>query len=308
MANKVLDYRHIDLEKINYSKPEKVKGSYICNITYNSNDIFVQTPLMTTHNEIEQIDSRTYLELVFNDNNRPFYEFLNKFDEFNIMKIHKKSSEWFNKEFPLDIVEDFYSGSLKHKNNPKLKLKFNRNENCFIYDKNEKATNKVKKGAEVICVLKFNGFKFLSQQVISEWIPIQIKTNYEFDSDDIKKQYMISDDIYSSENLEQNLESEKKSENNESITEESKVENEYSEDLEDELEDFHTERIIDKEEFDNFEKENNLEDISNLYLENETETTILIQTQQELEKYKMLVKEKSEELDKIKNTIKTVLN
>ena len=187
MANKVLDYRQIDLNKVVYSKPEKVKGSYVCDITYNENNIFVQSPLMKTHNEIDEINQRTYLELIFNDENKSFYEFLNKFDEFNIMKIHNNSLEWFNKEFPLDVVEDFYSGSLKHKNNPKLKLKFNKNDNCFIYDKNEKVINKIKKGGEVICILKFNGFKFLSQQVISEWIPIQIKTNYEFDSEQIKK-------------------------------------------------------------------------------------------------------------------------
>ena len=145
MASTVLDFRLIDFNKIDYSKPEKIKGSYICNISYEGNDIFVQTPVMTTHNQIDEIENRTYLELTFNDENKNFYEFLNKFDEFNIMKIHKKSSDWFNKEFPLDVVEDFYSGSLKHKNNPKLKLKFNKNENCFIYDKNEKAINLIKK-------------------------------------------------------------------------------------------------------------------------------------------------------------------
>jgi hypothetical protein len=308
MIGKVLDFRQIDFDKINYSKPEKIKGSYICSINYNGNDIFVQTPIMIAHNQIDEIENRTYLELIFNEANKPFYEFLNKFDEYNIMKIHEKSSDWFNKEFPLDVVEDFYSGSLKHKNNPKLKLKFNKNENCFIYDKNEKVISKIKKDAEVICVLKFNGFKFLSQQVISEWTPIQIKTNYEFDSDDIKKQYMISNDIYN------NSESEHSQLQNETQTHlESQVENNSTNELSDsddeiEIEDFDSDRIINKEEFDNFEKENNLQDISTLYLEDKSNNDILIQTQEELEKYKLLVKEKNEELDNIKNKIKNVLN
>jgi hypothetical protein len=308
MANKVLDFRQIDLEKVVYSKPEKIKGSYVCNITYNGDDIYVQTPLMNTFNEIEEIDSRTYLELVFNEDNKPFYNFLNKFDEFNIMKIHKNSQEWFNKEFPLDIVEDFYSGSLKHKNNPKLKLKFNKNDTCFIYDKNEKAINKIKKNSDVICLLKFNGFKFLSQQVISEWIPIQIKTNYEFDSDEIKQKYMISGDIYNTKknNSPEVLEEEAKVETE--LTEQNNIEENENVDSEDEFDNYNSDQIIDKEEFDDFEKENNLQDISNLYLENESQTDILFETQQELERYKMLVKEKSEELNKIKDTIKNVIN
>ena len=59
--------------KFNYSKPEKVKGSYICSITYNNNDIFVQTPIMTTHNEI-QIEQELE-KLTFNDNKDYFMIF-----------------------------------------------------------------------------------------------------------------------------------------------------------------------------------------------------------------------------------------
>jgi len=183
MSITITDYRNIDINQIELKKPEKIKGSYYSFAQYKGNDIYIKTPMLTNITNIVKLDTRCYIELdldISNEETNEFYEFLSNFDDNNILKIHKESNSWFNKEFPLDIVEEFYTSPLKHKNNPKLKLKVPVTKNkidCSIYDKNNVSITNLNENNKVICLLKFCGLKFLSQQVISEWIPIQIKTN-----------------------------------------------------------------------------------------------------------------------------------
>jgi len=183
MSITITDYRNIDINQIELKKPEKIKGSYYSFAQYKGNEIYIKTPMLTNITNIVKLDTRCYIELdldISNEENNEFYEFLSNFDDNNILKIHKESNSWFNKEFPLDIVEEFYTSPLKHKNNPKLKLKVPVTKNkidCSIYDKNNVSITNLNENNKVICLLKFCGLKFLSQQVISEWIPIQIKTN-----------------------------------------------------------------------------------------------------------------------------------
>jgi hypothetical protein len=199
MSITITDYRNIDINQIELKKPEKIKGSYYSFAQYKGNDIYIKTPMLTNLTNIVKLDTRCYIELdldISNEENNEFYEFLSNFDDNNILKIHKESNSWFNKEFPLDIVEEFYTSPLKHKNNPKLKLKVPVTKNkidCSIYDKNNVSITNLNENNKVICLLKFCGLKFLSQQVISEWIPIQIKTNEI--ANESNMEYLINDNF-----------------------------------------------------------------------------------------------------------------
>jgi hypothetical protein len=199
MSITITDYRNIDINQIELKKPEKIKGSYYSFAQYKGNDIYIQTPMLTNLTNIVKLDTRCYIELDLDNSNEEtneFYEFLSNFDDNNILKIHKESTGWFNKEFPLDIVEEFYTSPLKHKNNPKLKLKVPVTKNkidCSIYDKNNVSITNLNENNKVICLLKFSGLKFLSQQVISEWIPIQIKTNEIANQSNME--YLINDNF-----------------------------------------------------------------------------------------------------------------
>ena len=199
MSIKILDFNEIDINNINFKTPEKIKGSYYSFADYKGNDIYIKTPVLKNTTNIVKLESRCYIELEI-DNNKEFYDFFSNFDDNNILKIHKESHNWFSKEFPLDIVEEFYSSPLKHKKqNPKLKIKIPLIKNkvdCLIYDKNNSLITNFDEYNNVICLLKFNGLKFLSQQVISEWIPIQIKINEIVNDHNIE--YLIKDDFTNS--------------------------------------------------------------------------------------------------------------
>tara|TARA_B100000787_G_C16186587_1_gene295018 strand:- start:757 stop:1767 length:1011 start_codon:yes stop_codon:yes gene_type:complete len=197
MTITITDYKDIDINQIELTTPEKIKGSHYSFAKYNGEDIYIKTPMLTNLSGIVKLDTRCYMELDMDTSNietNEFYEFFSNFDDNNILKIHKESLNWFKKPFPLDIVEEFYTSPLKHKTNPKLKIKIPVVKNkidCQIYDKNNISITNCTKNFKVICVLKFVGLKFLSQQVISEWIPIQIKTNEI--ANDITMEYLIDD-------------------------------------------------------------------------------------------------------------------
>ena len=199
MSISIIDYKDIDINRISFSSPQKNKGSYYSFAQYESKDIYIKTPMLTNLSNIVKLDTRCYIELDIDTSDKEindFYDFFSNLDDNNILTIHKESTNWFNKEFPLDVVEDFYTTPLKHKNSPKLKLKIPLIKNkvdCLIYDKNNTIITDFNKNNKLICVLKFCGLKFLSQQVISEWIPIQIKINEVVDTHNIE--YLIQDNF-----------------------------------------------------------------------------------------------------------------
>ena len=200
MYIEILDYKTLDLNNINYNDPEKVKGgSYMSIPTYNNNPIYIQSPRLNSNNGIVKNDSRCYIELELDNSHWEFYEFITNIDEYNMDKIHKNSSKWFSKEFPLDIVEEFYKTPIKNgKANkpPMLKLKIpviKGDITCNIYNSNNNTIhyNDIKNDVKILCVLKLQGLRFLKQQVICEWVPLQLKV---FQSDG-RSTYIINDNL-----------------------------------------------------------------------------------------------------------------
>ena len=121
-------YDEVDLDLINYSKPEKIGSSYFGSMSYGSNlrPIYIQTPRLLSNKGIIRSDTRCNLELDFDKEHWKFYEFITNIDDHNVLQIQNNSAEWFSKKFPLDIVEEFYSSPIKigrGKKTPNLKIK-----------------------------------------------------------------------------------------------------------------------------------------------------------------------------------------
>jgi len=219
--NTILDYTKINPESIVFSEPKKVKGgSYMTEIKYRNNDgddvpFIIQTPRLFSSEGIVRNDTRAHLELEFDKSHWPFYEFITNIDDHNIVIIEKHSEKWFTSKFPIDVVEEFYKTPVKlgrGKNPPKLKIKIpvNRGELvCNIFDnvKNPISHHEVRKNNKVVCVMQLVGLRFLKQQVICEWVPLQIKVCKE--SVNSNAEYIINDsylsDYEESETQEENI-------------------------------------------------------------------------------------------------------
>lgn len=199
----ILNYKDIDVNEIVFSSPEKLKGgSYISVPKYNNEPIYIQTPRLINKG-FTKSEQRCSIELELDNTHLSFYEFITNIDDFNIVEIQKKSKSWFKQEFPLDVVEEFYKSPVKmarSKNAPSLKVKIPLSRgsvDCAIYNNNNQMINysQIKNEAKVLTVLHFYGLRFLKQQVICEWVPIQIKI---FDNSlSPENNYLIDDSLLS---------------------------------------------------------------------------------------------------------------
>ena len=123
----IIDYNTIDIHKIKFKKPEKIKGGSFMSIAeYKNEPIYIQTPRLLSNKGIVRSDLRCNLELDFDTEHWKFYEFITNIDDHNVLQIQNNSTDWFSKKFPLDVVEEFYSTPIKigrGKKPPSLKIK-----------------------------------------------------------------------------------------------------------------------------------------------------------------------------------------
>jgi hypothetical protein len=198
----ILNYKELDINDIEFTNPIKVKGgSYVSVPKYNGEPIYIQTPRLLNKG-LSKNDQRCSIELELDNTHLNFYEFITNIDDFNIIEIQKNSMQWFKQEFPLDVVEEFYKSPVKmarSKNAPSLKIKIpllKGSVDCNIYNIANKLINytQVKDNSKALTVLHFYGLRFLKQQVVCEWVPVQIKV---FQEDIIGQEnnYIIDDSL-----------------------------------------------------------------------------------------------------------------
>ena len=205
----IIDYKKFDTNRLEYYEPTKVKGgSYVASIKYRGennelSDVIIQTPRLICDTGIVKTETRSYLELDFDKEHWLFYEFITDIDDHNIVITEKNSETWFQKKFPLDVVEEFYKSPVKPgrgKNSPKIKVKLPVSKGkleCGIYDNNKNVIHHsdITGNSKMICVLKLIGLRFLKQQVICEWYPIQIRV-CDIEAK-IPRSYLIDDSLLS---------------------------------------------------------------------------------------------------------------
>ena len=194
----VTDFKNVQLSNISFKNPEKFKGSYICYAKYdNDQTLNIQTPRMKNLDGVHKTETRAHLDLYFQKEHIEFYNFLGDFDDTMLATIQKNGEEWFNKQIPSDVLEDLYSTPLKHKNPPKFKLKVPLSRGkielqIIDIDNNSVDADNIPDNCELVVLMKFLGLKFLKEQVLSEWVPIQIKICEKVES---KKESLINDSL-----------------------------------------------------------------------------------------------------------------
>ena len=108
----ILKYDNVDISKVNYSKPEKIGPSYFASISYGDNlkPLMIQTGRLKCLNSIEEMKDKKnpYLEIEIPKGKFDMYDFFLSLDDQNIRTTVKNSKEWFNKELPLEAIDDMY--------------------------------------------------------------------------------------------------------------------------------------------------------------------------------------------------------
>jgi len=195
----IVKYNEIDMKKIQYNKPEKQGNHYYASISYKNQPLYIQSSKLNCRNSIMECLKKSTSNLEVNTMNHDFsfYDFLLSLDDKNIKETFKNNKNWFEKEIPLDIIDDMYKRLTKPiQKNTKPKFSFKvpvlkEKPQCSIFDNNKVCIDhqKIEEGTDVILILHIRGLKFLKSNYYCDCYISQIKA---FISND--KKYSIFND------------------------------------------------------------------------------------------------------------------
>ena len=206
---KILNFRNLDFDKLEYYQPNQTNyGSHIGNISYrltknNVMPVYIETPKLITTSGIVKIDNKFYMEfeIDLSNNDNPFYDFIAKFDEKNIINCHFNSKSWFNKQIPYNVIEDYYKSPLKlqsSRKNPIFRVRlpsYRGKVLTEIYNQKKELVDisKVDENDQVVGIIGFAGLRFLSQQFVAEWELYKLKLLKDTNSFKMPSGYLFSD-------------------------------------------------------------------------------------------------------------------
>jgi hypothetical protein len=236
MSN-ILKYDSVDVNDINYLKPEKVGTSYFSSFSYgdNLNPLYIQTPKLKCLTNISDLKGKKnpYLELEIPQGKYDIYDFFLSLDDKNIKTTVNNSKEWFNKEIPLEAIDDMYKRTtkpFKKDSNPRMKFRLPVIQNeiqCSAYNQQRVFVDldEIKSGSDVILILHIRGLKILKQYFYCDCYISQIKVfqgeneskyniiqEYSIDDDDEVEEF---DDIFDKEIIDSFKEEEEEEEEEE---------------------------------------------------------------------------------------------
>jgi len=207
MTSSVKTYDCIDVNKFNYTKPEKFNNSYFGSMSYDENlsPIYIQTPKLKCKTNTKEIlqSKNPYLEVIIPKNRLDFYDLILSIDDKNVKTTFNRSEEWFNKELPMEAIDEMHkplTKGFKKNSEPTIKFKLpiiKGKIQCSVY--NQMRTfidiNDIKENDEIILILHLKGLKVLKQHYFCDCYISQIKL---FQEKDLK--YNIIDEYSFIEN------------------------------------------------------------------------------------------------------------
>ena len=211
----VKDHVCIDVDKFNFTKPEKLNNSYFGAMSYGENcePIYIQTPRLKCKTNVKDIleNKNPFLEVIVPKNKLDFYDLFTKIDDKHIEKTFNSSEEWFGKELPLEAIDEMYkplTKVFKKNSDPIIKFKLPVIKNkiqCPVYNqhKNFMDISNIKENDEIILILHLKGLKVLKTHYFCECYISQIKLFQEKDFKyNIIEHYSIIDNNDEEEDLE----------------------------------------------------------------------------------------------------------
>ena len=206
---KLINYANINFDKIEYSIPYKSDTGYYTSLcTYRiANNIviplLIETPRLKSSNTIIKADGdKLYVDLEIPIDSE-FYDFINKFDTNNINNCQDNSKEWFGRNIPLTVIENYYKPSMIIRNSGKNYILranipiYKGNIACEFFNINRELVSStyLSPGDDVICIIEISNMKFYSKSFICEWEvkKMKILKNIENKPTIINSGYIFSD-------------------------------------------------------------------------------------------------------------------
>ena len=226
-----MNYKNICLPNIIYKKPVNKKSIILYKNVNNSDFLSIITPEL----KILEINNDNIICKLLDNNDIDFIEKLKELDQLNISNTYFNSNEWFNKDIPIDLINNFYNSSI---DNNKIKFNFKKENNVlkleYIIDNynNYLEINNLKVNDNIKMKILYNGILFKKTEFNSliyiQSIKINNKQNNIFISDDelsnyssdeeqdyLEEEYFSNNDESKNNSLKNNLENNNQLKNNE---------------------------------------------------------------------------------------------
>ena len=178
----VTRYNKLQFDNIQYDKPENKGTVYFGTMLYDLNPLLLQSSRLKIK-EIKEVEKQKYIILDTPESDFTFYDKLVKLDDHILDTTYQNSEEWFNKELPMDILENMYkriTRPFKKDEIPSLEFKLpyhKENLQTRIYDQTNESIelDSLTPGTSVILMLQVKGLKFLKQNYYCDTYLSQIK-------------------------------------------------------------------------------------------------------------------------------------
>ena len=168
----VNDMVNFDFSNISLKSPKPIQGgSFLSSIKHNSNALIIQTPKIKTKKGITQTSKHVYTDLVFENDQSEFVDWIENLEERVRDIILSKSETWFHEPVTLDEIEYNWNNSVRTYKQTKQLLRTFIHKNkgvsssilkIYDVDYNTKHINDITKDTSIICILEVIGLKFSS--------------------------------------------------------------------------------------------------------------------------------------------------
>ena len=163
---------NFDFSNISLKSPKPIQGgSFMSSIRHNNESLIIQTPKIRTKKGITQTNKHVYADLVFENEDSEFVEWVENLQENVRDIILTKSDNWFHEPVTLDEIEYNWNDSFRTYKQTKQLLRtfIHKNKGISsnvlkIYDSDYKSKhiNDIKLDTPIICILEIVGLKFSS--------------------------------------------------------------------------------------------------------------------------------------------------
>tara|TARA_Y100001958_G_C21213153_1_gene538708 strand:- start:106 stop:996 length:891 start_codon:yes stop_codon:yes gene_type:complete len=174
----VNEYSNLDFDDIQYNHPVERNNCKYIDILHRNQDILTfHTPQLTVHKVIHKSDTQKYIDLIIDEKNKSFFEFIANIDDHNMLNIYNNSNRWFKKNIPLDILDDFH--------NPVMKMTKKGNA-IFRTQYTDDKLDEIKQGDIAEFTIKLDSIKLYRKEFTTQWVLLDHNTDnveYEFGDD-----------------------------------------------------------------------------------------------------------------------------
>ena len=165
-----LSFKNVDINNLSLMSPDKLDNHYICNMKYNDEILYVQTPKVT----IEEVTDK-YILVNIDDK---FKKFIEDIDNYCIKQTFDNSEKWFKREIPYDALTNMYEDVDTDDSTLRIDFPFIKDKlQCKIYNSDRESIelNTLKEGNSIIILLFFKGLKIFSSNFHLDFHINQIK-------------------------------------------------------------------------------------------------------------------------------------